>query len=139
MDNRIKDFIAKNNLLSFSVIEENNGNYEIYCASCYYAFDVANLSLIIKSDIETKHIKLAMINPNIGIIIAKDSKNLGLLKGVQIKAIFKKAQKNQANLYYKSFPFATFGVGEIFSLDIVWAKYTDNKLLLSKKLIYTRE
>lgn len=142
MDSRIKKFINDNNLLSFSTIEQSKkdkNDYEVYCASCYYAFDEMNLSLIIKSNSQSKHIKLAMANPNIGVNIAKDSKSLRFLKGAQIKARFKKANNSQENLYYSSFPFARLGEGEIFSLYILWAKYTDNKLLLSKKIIYTRD
>lgn len=135
MDKLITKFIQNNHLLSFSVID----NDEVYCASCYYAFDINNISLIIKSNIESKHIQLAKMNPKIAITIAKDSKKLLLIKGVQIKAIFCESNNYEKNLYYLRFPFAKLGDGEIYTLKIFWAKYTDNKLLINKKLIFNKE
>lgn len=134
MDLRIAKFIAKNHLLSLGVSDSAG----VYAANCYYAWDEENYSLLIKSDVDSKHISLAMQNPNVGITITKDSKNLALLKGVQIKALFKPATKEQKCLYYAKFPFAKLASGEIFALEILWAKYTDNQLLLSQKLIYQK-
>ncbi len=139
MNQKIKDFIKKQHLLSLSVVETNSNEFGVYSASCYYAFDEQNLNLLFKSAQETKHIRLCAINPKVGVIIAKDSKNLGKIQGLQIKAHFKQATQRQQDIYYASYPFARFGEGEIFALEILWAKYTDNKLLLSKKLIYERE
>lgn len=135
MNKLIAKFIQSNHLLNFSVIDDD----EVYCASCYYAFDKINISLIIKSNTESKHIQLAKINPNIAIGIAKDSKNLSFIKGVQIKAIFDKSNKNEQEIYYSRFPFARLGIGDIYTLKILWAKYTDNKLLLQNKITYHRK
>ncbi|RDU58154.1 hypothetical protein [Helicobacter sp. MIT 99-5507] len=135
MDKLIIKFLQNNQLLSFSVIDDD----WVYSASCYYAFDEKNLSLLIKSDPESKHIKLANKNPKIAITIAKDSKRLLLLKGVQIKANFTKSNNNEKEIYYLRFPFAKLGAGEIYTLKILWAKYTDNKLLISNKIIFNRK
>lgn len=135
MDKLITKFIQNNHLLSFSVVDHN----EVYCASCYYAFDKINISLIIKSSAESKHIQLAKINPNIAITIAKDSKKLLYIKGVQIKAFFTESNKDEQEIYHSKFPFAKLGNGKIYTLKILWAKYTDNQLLISNKITFTRE
>ncbi len=135
MNKLITKFIQNNHLLSFSVIDDN----DVYCANCYYAFDEININLIIKSNEESKHIKLAKINPNIAATIAKDSKKLLLIKGLQIKAVFLESNKYEQEIYYSRFPFAKLGDGKIYTLKILWAKYTDNKLLTNKKIIFSRE
>ncbi|WP_279128510.1 hypothetical protein [Helicobacter winghamensis] len=139
MEDRIKAFIAKQHLLTLSVIDSTDTHLSVYGASCYYAFVKENLSLCFKSDSNSKHIKLAYVNPSVGVIIAKDSNALTHLKGVQIKATFRNATQQEQSFYYKKFPFARLGSGEIFALDIYFAKYTDNQLLLQKKLTYTKE
>lgn len=139
MNPKIKDFIKKYHLLSLSVVEADSDTLEVYSASCYYAFDEANLSLLFKSAQDSKHIQLCALNPKVAVIIAKDSKNLGRIQGLQIKTFFKRATLQQKSLYYARFPFAKLGNGEIFALEILWAKYTDNKLLLSEKLTFMRK
>ena len=134
MDKLITKFLQNNQLLSFGVIDDDG----VYSASCYYAFDEKNISLLIKSDPESKHIKLADKNPKIAITIARDSKKLLLIKGVQIKAIFAKSNNDEKEIYYSRFPFAKLGTGEIYTLKILWLKYTDNKLLVSNKIIFTK-
>ncbi|WP_299546012.1 hypothetical protein [uncultured Helicobacter sp.] len=137
MNDKIKAFIAKQHLLALSVIDNTEDTHlSVYSASCYYAFFTQNLSLCFKSDSNSKHIKLASVNPNVAVIIAQDSSILTNLKGVQIKAYFRNATQEEQRFYYQKFPFATLGNGEIFALDIYFAKYTDNQLLLQKKLIY---
>ncbi|CAM4067106.1 pyridoxamine 5'-phosphate oxidase family protein [Campylobacter armoricus] len=131
MDERIKKFIHSQKLLSLSMLDEDGG---IYCASCYYAFDEKKLALIFASEEHTKHIQLAYKTPKIAVNIALNTDIINLIKGVQIKAIFQKATKEQEILYYEKFPFAKFAKASIFASNIYWAKYTDNKILLSKKL-----
>ena len=135
MDKRIKNFLKDEHLLCLSVCDENG----VYPSSCYYVFCEENLSLCFKSDKDSKHIQLAKQNPKISANIHKDSKILGLLKGVQIKATFRNATQCEEALYYKRFPFARLGNGEVFALVIDFAKYTDNKLLLKEKLTYIKE
>ncbi|EAI3905430.1 MULTISPECIES: hypothetical protein [Campylobacter] len=130
MDERIKKFIYSQKLLTLSVQD----NDEIYCASCYYTFDDKNLALIFASEEHTRHIQLSYKNPKVGVNIALDTNIINLIKGVQIKAIFRKATAEQEKIYYEKFPFAKLAKACIFALNIQWAKYTDNKILLSKKL-----
>ncbi|TLD89257.1 hypothetical protein [Helicobacter sp. MIT 05-5294] len=139
MNEKIKDFIKKQHLLVLSVLEADSSGFGVYSASCYYAFDVQNLALLFKSAQDSRHIELCFLNPKVGINIAQDSKNIGRIQGVQIKARFHESTQAQKDLYYTRFPFAKIGSGEIFALEILWAKYTNNKLLLSNKITFTRE
>lgn len=85
MNPKIKDFIKKYHLLSLSVVEADSDTLEVYSASCYYAFDEANLSLLFKSAQDSKHIQLCALNPKVAVIIAKDSKNLGRIQGCKLR------------------------------------------------------
>lgn len=131
MNEKIKSFLQKNTLLSWAMQDDDG----LYCANAFYAFDDDELSLIVSSHTNTKHIKLVQKNPKISVNIAKFG-NIASLKGIQIKALCKKASKVQENLYYTHFPFAKLKGGTCFALQILYAKFTDNAL--GKKLEFTR-
>ena len=139
MDDRIKAFLTAQHLLTVSAVDCVDAIHcGVYSASCYYVFCSAQLSLCFKSVPSAKHIQLASINPDVGVVIAQDGA-LKFLKGVQIKAVFRDSTQEEQQLYYKKFPFAKLGSGKIFSLGIYFAKYTDNQLFLQKKITYTKE
>lgn len=127
MDTKIKDFLSQNKLLCWAMQDDGG----VWCANAFYAFDELNLSLIIASHTDTRHIKLAQKNPLVSVNVAKFSA-IAFLKGVQIKALCEKASKAQEKLYYARFPFAKIMKGQCFALNIRYAKFTDNAL--GKKL-----
>ncbi len=131
MNEKIKSFLRDNSLLCWAMQDDDG----VYCANAFYAFDDENLSLIIASHENTKHIKLVQKNPRISVNVAKFG-NVASLKGIQIKAVCQKASKTQAKLYYAHFPFARLKGGACFALQIEYAKFTDNAL--GKKLEFTR-
>ncbi|MCR6587967.1 hypothetical protein [Campylobacter insulaenigrae] len=135
MHKQIQDFILSQKVLHLGIIDDDCG---VYCASCYYAFDALNITLIFASHNNTKHIQLASKHPNISVSIACDNKSICLIKGIQAKAYFTKANKKQEKIYFDRFPFAKFTEANLYSLEIYWAKYTDNKKLFCKKLEFQR-
>lgn len=134
MDEKIIKFIKSMQLLSWSMCDIKG----VYTASAFYTFDEENHALIFASEEKSKHIQLAFKNPNIAVNIAKESK-IAFLKGLQIKALFNKASKEQEKLYYQAFPFARLAKAEIYILEIYWAKFTDNTSLLGKKLEFCKK
>lgn len=135
MDKRILEFIKNEQLLSWAMIDETG----VYTASAFYAFDEKNLAFIIASHEDTKHIKLASENSSIALNIAKESK-VALLKGIQAKAEFKVASKEQIKIYFSKFPFAKFDKNaKIYVLELFWLKFTNNTLGLSKKLEFCKK
>lgn len=135
MDKNIIEFLQSNKLLALGVVESTQ-ELKVYMANCYYAFDIESLSMIIKSSPDTKHIKLALINPNIGVSITDNNANLAKSSGIQIKAYFKEANSMQKKAYYKQFPLARLVRGEVYALEILWAKYTNNAL--SSKILFEK-
>ncbi|MCW1359905.1 hypothetical protein [Campylobacter sp. CCS1377] len=134
MDERIKKFIASCKLLSWAMRDEKG----VYIANAFYAFDERNLALIIASHEDTKHIKLAFKESKVAVNIAKES-TIAFLQGVQIKANFCKANEMQIQIYYKKFPFAKLLGGTTFALEIEYVKFTDNSLMLTKKLEFYQD
>lgn len=140
MHEKIRAFIESAHLLSLSAIDARDSKeIGVYGASCYYTFFVPTLSLCFKSALDSKHIQLATRNPNLSVIIAKDSKHLAEIEGVQIKAYFRTSSKEEQSAYYTRFPFARLGNGAVFALEILYAKYTNNQLLQKEKLTYIKE
>ncbi len=135
MDERILEFIKNEQLLSWAMIDEKG----IYIASAFYVFDEKNLAFIIASHEDTKHIRLASENSSIALNIAKESK-IAFLKGVQAKAEFKIASKEQMKIYFSKFPFAKLDKSaKIYALELFWLKFTNNALGLSKKLEFCKK
>ena len=135
MDERILEFIKNEQLLSWAVIGEKG----VYTASAFYAFDEKNFAFIIASHEDTKHIRLASENSSIALNIAKESK-IAFLKGVQAKAEFKMASKEQMKIYFSKFPFAKLDKSaKIYALELFWLKFTNNALGLSKKLEFCKK
>lgn len=132
MDEKILNFLRENTLLSWSMRDIDSG---VHCANAFYAFDELNLALIIASHNDTKHIKLAHIEPSVSINIAKFS-NIATLKGIQIKANFSEANEKQKQIYLAKFPFSRLSNATHYALTIIWAKFTNNAL--GKKLEFRR-
>lgn len=135
MDKKIIDFIKSEQVLSWAMIDDIG----VYTASAFYAFDEKKLALVIASHENTKHIKLAIQNSNIALNIAKENK-IAFLKGIQAKAEFKLASKEQSEIYFSKFPFAKLDKSAIiYALELYWVKLTDNALGLSKKLEFIKK
>ncbi|EEW9939750.1 hypothetical protein HFW12_000744 [Campylobacter jejuni] len=135
MDERILEFIKNEQLLSWAMSDEKG----VYIANAFYAFDEENLAFIIASHEDTKHIKLASKNSNIALNIAKESK-IAFLKGIQAKANFKSASKEQIKIYFLKFPFAKLDKSvKIYALELEWIKFTNNTLKFGKKLEFYKK
>ncbi|EGN5849039.1 hypothetical protein ISJ28_001592 [Campylobacter jejuni] len=135
MDERILEFIKNEQLLSWAMIDEKG----VYIASAFYVFDEKDLAFIITSHEDTKHIRLASENSSVALNIAKENK-IAFLKGVQAKAEFKMASKEQMKIYFSKFPFAKLDKSaKIYALELFWLKFTNNALGLSKKLEFYRK
>lgn len=134
MYEEIDKFVKKMHLLSFCVSFDNKP----YCASAFYAYDEKNSSLIFASDEKTSHIQMALKNPILSGIIHLDTKIVGNIKGVQLLGEFKKANEEQKKIYFKRFPYALALKPSIWCMEISWAKFTNNKAIFGKKLIWEK-
>lgn len=135
MDKKIIKFLQKMHLLNLSI----NYNNLPYNCSAFYAFCAQNLEFVIASKPNTNHIKALKNTDIVGICIAKDTKILHLIQGVQILGKISPADKNLVRIYYKRFPFAIAMNPTLFKIEILWCKFSDNKLGISNKIIWKKE
>lgn len=138
LEDRIIEFINEHHLLS---VAATNGD-DLWSASAFYAFNKKNISFIITSDTNTKHIQLALTSNIVSGIIALETETIGMIRGVQFKANILKCSdslldKNRL-LYLKRFPYAVLKGGDLWELVITELKFTDNRLGFGKKLFWTR-
>ncbi|QKF91574.1 hypothetical protein [Campylobacter sp. CCUG 57310] len=134
MDERILKFISKMHLLSLAVISEAKP----YAASCFYAFDRENFSLIVAGDDKTTHIKALEISSEVAGTIALDTKIVGNIKGVQFKGVMSNASEDERKIYFKRFPYALAMNPQIYAINLNWIKFTNNALSFGKKIEWSR-
>jgi hypothetical protein len=139
IDKHIAEFIDEQTVATVAVIDAKN---KPYCFSCFYAFDIANQLLIFKSDVESHHIQLALVNPIVAGSILPDTLNKTKIKGIQFKGIFLNEEDPLIELarkrYYKKYPFAAVMKGNIWVISFNTIKYTDNTLIFGKKMNWQR-
>lgn len=133
-DERIVKFISSQTALTLAVSENNVP----YCATCFYALEKENNLLVIKSKSETHHIKVTKTNPDVAGTITPDLLDRTRVQGIQFTGkiispaaiIFSKAK----DAYYKKYPFALAFSGEIYIIEFLSIKYTDNNFGFGKRL-----
>lgn len=135
----IQKFIKKHHVLTLSTAS----NEDPWAAHCYYAFNPENVSLIIASDPNTLHGQHMLKNPHVAVGIALETRIIGKIQGVQIKAhaqLLKELDLYHARiLYFKRFPEALlYPPTHFWELKILSAKMTDNRLGFGNKLIWER-
>ncbi|MBZ7986705.1 hypothetical protein [Campylobacter canadensis] len=128
MNEKIKEFILANRVLTLGLNVENKP----YCANLFYIFDEEELALLFISHPNSKHIKE---NDFVSVAIY----SLNPIKGIQAQARLNIATKRQKKLFLSKEKKANFALGyEIYSLSLDYIKYTDNTLLLAKKIEFKR-
>lgn len=109
-----------------------------YPFSCFYAFDLDAKVLIFKSNPISFHMKLIREGGALaGILVARNTRILYDIEGIQAKARIVRATSKQEFFYYQRYGFARFMHGSVWGLEILWCKYTNNAL--SKKIQFFRE
>ncbi len=137
-EKRIVDFIKKHHVLTLATKSEN----ELWCANCFYAYLEEENSLVFTSDISTRHINEAIINPVVAGSIVLETSVVGKIQGIQFQGILSKPEnKNLEKVkkrYLHRFPIATLMDTTLWSLELTLIKMTDNRLGFGKKLIWKK-
>ena len=87
-EKRIVDFIKKHHVLTLATKSEN----ELWCANCFYAYLEEENSLVFTSDISTRHINEAIINPVVAGSIVLETSVVGKIQGIQFQGILSKPE-----------------------------------------------
>jgi hypothetical protein len=143
LDERIADFLSTQTILSIAVNDpEMSGPY---CANCFYAFEKKANLLVFKSKEESEHITIALKNPNVAGTITPDVLDKTRIRGIQFTgtlsregtSVDKHDEKAKA-AYYKKYPFALAVSGDLWVVELLTLKYTDNKFGFGKRMEWKR-
>lgn len=134
MNDSIRTFIQKQKNFTLCTAVNNVP----YCASCFYAFLNDNNYLVFSSKKESKHIADALLNNMVAGTIIPDISKLGLIKGIQFSGNFIILSgymlERAKEAYYLKFPFSITMNVELWAIELLYIKMTDNKLGFGKKL-----
>ncbi len=133
IDERITKFLRRHHVLNLSTVSHEGVPY---CATCFYAYDVARNRLIFTSDGNTCHAQQMIANPNVACAIALETRIVGKIQGVQICGVAERGNEEDKRQYIKRFPYAAVAPLNIWAVTPTFIKLTDNTLGFGKKLIW---
>ncbi len=138
MDKKIQSFIESEKNLTFCTAVDNTPQ----CASCFYAYITEGDFIVFKSDPKTKHISNALINEKVAGTIIPDLDKTGTIKGIQFVGKFIAPQgdllEEAKKKYYLKFPFSLVMPGDLWVIELISIKMTDNTLGFGKKLDWAK-
>ena len=136
IDQRIINFLLGHHVFSLATTKDNQS----YSASCYYAYNQIENTLIFSSELKTTHAKQFVENPNVSATIAVETDDIMKIQGLQILGIVHPLNKEKLKLslkiYLDRFPYAKNFPLKLWSLKLDFVKMTDNSIGFGKKIIW---
>lgn len=140
MDQRIADFINGQKVASICCIDRED---RPYCFSCFFAFDSKKQLLYFKSSMSAHHSQLLVKNGNVAGTINPDKLNTLAIKGIQFSGILldkdDEGASQASTAYHMEYPFALAMQGEVWTIQLLSIKFTDNTLGFGKKITWEME
>ena len=134
---RIRSLLRRHHLLSISTVSEKGA----WCASCFYAWDEKNNTLVITTDPVTRHGTEFRSNPQVAGTIALETKRIGRIRGAQFTGTVSEPAGDDLSraraVYLKRFPFAGLADIHLWVISLSHIKLTDNRLGFGKKITWT--
>lgn len=134
---RIKSLFRRHHLLSIATVSEQGP----WCASCFYAWDEENNSLVITTDPATRHGTEFLANPQVAGTIALETMRVGRIRGAQFTGTVTEPSvddlRRAKNIYLRRFPYAALAEIHLWVIHLNYIKLTDNRMGFGKKIIWT--
>ena len=138
LDKQIISFVKKHHVLTLATFD----GQQLYCSNVFYAYDVENNAFVFYSDDKTKHFADMKTNKNVAASIVLETKIIGKIQGLQLNGIAtqpdEELKKRCHRIYIKRFPYAIISKADLWTLEINFAKYTNNVLGFGKKIIWKK-
>jgi len=131
---KIELFLSKHHLLSLATAAENRPQ----SASLFYAYDTGTTAFIVASDEKTEHIKNIVLNDMVSGTVALETDEVGKIEGIQFKGRMSQASQKEGSLYFKHFPYARVMNPQLWRIELIDVKLTDNRMGFGKKLYWQR-
>ena len=113
-----------------------------WCASCFYAWDEENNTLVVTTDPGTRHGAEFRANPLVAGTIALETKRVGRIRGVQFSGTVSEpegeALKRARRIYLRRFPYAVVADLHLWIIAPDHIKLTDNRLGFGYKEVWDR-
>jgi uncharacterized protein YhbP (UPF0306 family) len=133
---RIKSLFRRHHVLSIATVSERGP----WCASCFYAWDEENNTLVVTTDPETRHGAEFRSNPAVAGTIALETKRIGRIRGAQFTGTVSEPEgddlKRARRIYLRRFPYAALADLHLWVIHLNHIKLTDNRLGFGKKIIW---
>lgn len=117
------NFISEHHVLSLATSHNNKPS----SCSVFYAFMQDDKAFVFASEHKSEHIQNIIQNSNVSAGIHDETRDVMLIRGLQVKGEVKKAEARHEELYLEIFPEAAEIKKEIWMIKISELKFTDNK------------
>lgn len=137
----IAQFLSHNHVVSIATHSPASG---LWSACCFYVFDEARTRLIVLTSRQTRHGGNMAASPLISGTIAGQPDSITKISGIQFQAravcLEDEAERQAAAaLFYRAHPVARAMKSDVWSLELDFIKFTDNKLVFAQKTLWSRE
>lgn len=130
--------MRKHHVLSIATVSERGP----WCASCFYAWDEENITIVETTDPATRHGAEFRSNPFVAGTIALETKRVGRIRGAQFTGTISEPQGDDLararRIYLKRFPYAILIELHLWIITPDHIKLTDNRLGFGHKEKWVR-
>jgi uncharacterized protein YhbP (UPF0306 family) len=131
--------MRRHHLLSIATVSDRGP----WCASCFYAWDEENNTLVITTDTDTRHGAEFLMNPAVAGTIALETKRVGRIRGIQFTGTVREPADEELagarRVYLRRFPYTALVDLHLWIIRLEHIKLTDNRLGFGYKEVWTRE
>jgi uncharacterized protein YhbP (UPF0306 family) len=135
----MKTLLRRHHVLSIATVSDSGP----WCASCFYAWDEHNNTLVITTDTTTRHGSEFITNPSVAGTIALETWRIGRIRGIQFTGTISQPAAEELShakkIYIRRFPYAALTELHLWVLSLEYIKLTDNRLGFGKKIIWKSE
>ena len=136
VDSRIIKFFRKHHVLTIATTVDN----EPWCANCFYVYLEEENALVFTTNIDTRHGKEFIKNPNVAGSVVLETMVIGKIRGIQFQGIVSEPEVELLSkakwAYLKKFPPAALMDTHLWIVRLTLIKMTDNRLGFGKKLLW---
>jgi uncharacterized protein len=137
-DLKIIKFLKDHHVLTLATSADNKP----WCANCFYIYLEDEIGFVFTSDMETRHVKEALINCHVSGSIVLETSIIGKIQGIQFEGKVRPLDHSLSDkgkmAYLKRFPMAALMHTTLWFLEVNHFKMTDNRLGFGKKLIWKK-
>ena len=130
---KMHTFLQEHHTLALSTCKDSQS----FTCTLFYVYDEVNNRFIVASDEKTQHIQNVLLNEKVSGSVHLETDVVGKIQGIQFLGRMQKSEDKK--LYFKKFPYALAMNPTLWSIEVDFFKFTDNRLGFGKKLTWTRE